>query len=127
MPPRAILFVEDDVLLAMIAADLTKGCGLVVQATESFAGALKLLRCCPDAEVVTNVDLSLGPDGVTVGTAILAADLPHLRCLIEVINHVENCDQQALGLSSARIGRLRRGRTLPGRRQRPRAVADKVR
>ncbi len=68
MTPRAVLLVEDDALLAMTVTDLLEGRGLVVQAAESFAGALELLRCWPDTEaVVTDVDLGPGPDGVAVG------------------------------------------------------------
>lgn len=96
--PRAVLLVEDDALLAMTVTDLLEGCGLVVQAAESFAGALELLRCWPDTEaVVTDVDLGPGPDGVAVGAAVLAADLPHLRGVVYATGHAERFDRHPLG------------------------------
>lgn len=98
MTPRAVLLIEDDALLAMMVADLLEGRGLVVQAAESFAGALELLRCWPDTEaVVTDVDLGPGPDGVAVGAAALAANLPHLRGVIYATGHAERFERHPLG------------------------------
>lgn len=106
MTPRAVLLVEDDALLAMMVADLLQDRGLVVQATESFAGALELLRCWPDTEaVVTDVDLGPGPDGVAVGAAVLAADLPHLRGVVYATGHAERFDRYPLGPREALLAK----------------------
>lgn len=104
--PRAVLLVEDDTLLAMTVSDLLEDRGLVVQAAESFAGALELLRCWPDTEaVVTDVDLGPGPDGVAVGAAVLAAGLRHLRGVVYATGHAERFDRHLLGPREALLSK----------------------
>lgn len=104
--PRAVLLIEDDALLAMTVTDLLEDRGLFVQAAESFAGALELLRCSPDTEaVVTDVDLGPGPDGVAVGAAALAANLPHLRGVVYATGHAERFDRHPLGPREALLAK----------------------